>query len=381
MTFFVYLYMEKNKLNINAIKSLLSKKGLSQSDLATQVGVSKQVVSAWLKGDKLPSPLNLLRMSTILEFNISDIFISESDSTYNFKLPKNRKETFLDKEYANDMSKCLAEFEKVNIKDLFVSTPFKLISPKTNYRYLINAGKEIRNRITQSASTITIEEIINFINKQLNVLIVPVLWGKDKYFADGLQISFDAYSFLFVNLNSKKDDMKFWLLHEIAHLVAQDLEKDQQEEFANHLAQHILFPEEQVIDFIKLIDTIPSEQLQLELIKEKADQLGIHPYTVFKQIKAYSEQNDLPCTIEDRKIYSHINNTTEFFIDNSINLEIRDYINYSENKFKTLFFKLLQDLIKSDDQYNAHFISRMMHIPFSDAVELYMFLSNDSPRE
>lgn len=54
-------------MNIERIIELREKKGLSQAELAEQIGVTRQAVNAYEKGTRQPSPVVIVNIAKVLE--------------------------------------------------------------------------------------------------------------------------------------------------------------------------------------------------------------------------------------------------------------------------------------------------------------------------
>ena len=66
-------------LKSEAIQSALADHGLTQKQLAENVGVSSQAVTNWLKGKDFPRPATLLKIATALKLNF-DQMVQTSDT-------------------------------------------------------------------------------------------------------------------------------------------------------------------------------------------------------------------------------------------------------------------------------------------------------------
>ncbi len=69
--------MNKSSTVTNRVKSLRNQKGMRQSDLAVEVGVTRQTILAIEKGRLNPSILVCLRIAAALETSIDAIFALE----------------------------------------------------------------------------------------------------------------------------------------------------------------------------------------------------------------------------------------------------------------------------------------------------------------
>lgn len=71
--------MNKSSTVTNRVKSLRNQKGMRQSDLAVEVGVTRQTILAIEKGRLNPSILVCLRIAAALETSIDAIFALETE--------------------------------------------------------------------------------------------------------------------------------------------------------------------------------------------------------------------------------------------------------------------------------------------------------------
>ncbi|MCZ3114980.1 hypothetical protein NYZ21_21315, partial [Acinetobacter baumannii] len=72
------------------------------------------------------------------------------------------------------------------------------------------------------------------------------LWGEKQLHANALHIALPAerVTFVFVNLDTKLEDFKFWMAHELAHVYTPYMAgKEEGEDFADAFAGALLFPQ------------------------------------------------------------------------------------------------------------------------------------------
>ncbi len=67
-------------LNIENITDGMAREGLSQADLAGKLEVSRESISKWLRGDAVPRPGRVLRLSRLLDLAFDDIYMREDVS-------------------------------------------------------------------------------------------------------------------------------------------------------------------------------------------------------------------------------------------------------------------------------------------------------------
>jgi Zn-dependent peptidase ImmA (M78 family) len=72
-----------------------------------------------------------------------------------------------------------------------------------------------------------------------------VMWGEKQNHKNALHILLpqEKVTFIFLNLDTRLEDFKFWMAHELAHVYTPDLAgTDEGEDFADAMAGALLFP-------------------------------------------------------------------------------------------------------------------------------------------
>ena len=67
--------LPNKKLNVKKIIEKLESMGLSQSKLASELSISRQVVSKWMKNEKFPRPEKLLKLAHRLKLSFDEIVV------------------------------------------------------------------------------------------------------------------------------------------------------------------------------------------------------------------------------------------------------------------------------------------------------------------
>jgi transcriptional regulator with XRE-family HTH domain len=119
--------MREIKLNIESIRSSLNQLGINQTELAKNIDVSKEAVSQWLKGEKVPRPAKLLQLSKLLGLNYNDLVLREKSNApiVAYRTNKNKKLTEEQQLRAQDMGEMLQV-----LLPYLNSEVFKLINEK-----------------------------------------------------------------------------------------------------------------------------------------------------------------------------------------------------------------------------------------------------------
>ena len=80
MVFWCFLLYEKVQLMKNSIKVERAKKDMTQEELAKLLGVSRQTVNSMEKNRYAPSTILALKLSSIFECSVNEIFqLEETD--------------------------------------------------------------------------------------------------------------------------------------------------------------------------------------------------------------------------------------------------------------------------------------------------------------
>jgi transcriptional regulator with XRE-family HTH domain len=379
-------FNNKKRLNIENIEYKLRKLGISQSDLAKKLSVSREIISQWLQNKKYPRPRHLLFLSKILNLSFTELVIlekSEDEPVIAFRKKRGHK---IDEEYEKQ-----AKFKGYILQKLVPYLPFDqfylpstLKHPENKYDYIQKIVKNIRCKISDiKDDVLEFNHLIKFYRKR-QAVIIPVFWGEKSKHENALHIFLpkSKITYIFLNLDTKVFDFKFWIAHELGHILAPNLKEEESEDFADNFAGALLFPEYLASKgYIKLIN-LDNIGYKINYLKELAKKYIISPITIFLEINKYASNYNKP-EIDLGAKDSIFRATTEFQKDfekvSDILFETKspspyEFINRSRIEFKTPFFKTLKKYISNNDTSPA-FIQRLLEIPYPDASSLYKELT------
>ena len=123
------------ELDIKKITERLESMGLSSSKLASELGVSREAVSKWMKNKKFPRPEKLLRLAHLLNLSFDEIvvrFESEGEPVIAFRKKGRHKisdEYIEEAKYTGSLLEKLVPYLPF---DTF-SRPPSLIDPRLDY--------------------------------------------------------------------------------------------------------------------------------------------------------------------------------------------------------------------------------------------------------
>ena len=369
------------ELNIKKITEKLDSMGLNQSQLASELGLSRQIISNWMKKEKFPRPEKLLRLAKILKLSFDEIVVkisTEEEPIIAFRKKGSHK---ISKDYiesAKYMGSLLEKLVPYLPFDHF-SRPPSLIDPNQEYEYIHQVTTEIRKEIgATGTSEIPFQNLISFFN-QHHAVIIPVFWGNRDQHENALHIYLPKTmtTWIYLNLDSRIHDFKFWMAHELGHVKAPDLIGDEAEDFAEGFAGALLIDKETAEnEYIQMrrLRTIPK---QINRLKEIAAKLVVSPLTVYYEINKYASHiNEPGIDLQTNKesyrattvFNRHYPTVSKYLFENK-KPTAAEYMSCSKKVFQSPFFDALIPFLK-DNKKSAGFIQSLLNLPLADAQYL-----------
>jgi len=377
------LTMEK-KLNIQKISQSMDEKGLNQSSLAQNLGVSRTIVSAWIKGQKFPRPDKLLQLGLELGLPFQDIVIKSvtaSDPVVAFRKKGRRKTTDLHIENAKEIGQLLESLVPyLPFEGLFQAPSLK--DPKFDYSYIQKAAQRVRTEIkVKDGDPIAFEQMIGKLNS-FDVVLIPVFHGQREYHENALHIFLPTSetTWILLNLNSNIHDFKFWMAHELGHVLSSSLMGACAEDFADIFAQAILFPEQDAKSAYVSINRLRSSRSKIQEIIRLAGSLIISPITVYRAINEYAAAAGMMELNLEPEIYAATTSFNKKFPNVSEILfgekppRASVYIKKTKEVFGSPFFDALRVYL-SENEKSAGFIQSILQCSILDAKEIYVELT------
>jgi transcriptional regulator with XRE-family HTH domain len=372
-----------NSLNIEKLSSQAEAKGHNQSSIAKTLGVSRETVSQWFKQEKYPRPDKLLKLARLLELSFSDLVIKlpePNEPVVAFRKKGMHKITPEYVEQAKDMGRVLDVLVPYLPFDDQVQ-PATLRKPVSDYEYVHKAARRIREQISvQEGDEIHFEKLIDFFG-ELHAVLIPVHWGhKDKH-ENALHIHLPEShtTWIYLNLDCRLHDFKFWMTHELGHVLAPQLQGDDGEDFAEAFAGALLIPRELAETEYKRLSHLGNVGAQVNWVKNIAERLVISPVTVFMEINKFATFSNQPPLEFD--IHAAAANFNKSFKPVSEALfgtkepSASRYIASAKEAFDSPFFDILKKYLKTHRK-SASFVQSILNIPFLDAQNVYEELCN-----
>jgi len=363
------------------VKQALQAKGWSQKVLASELGVTGQAVTNWLKGSDFPRPDTLLKLAMVLQLEFSDLVqvTGNAHPIIAFRKKGGAKTTNAHIQKAKAMGELLKTLVPY-LPDL-PALRLQLPNPSTDYELLQTLVSQVRERLGLGAQAVlTYEHLLKEFESN-GAVMVPTLWGERLNHKNALHILLpnENVTFVYLNLDTRKEDFKFWMAHELAHVFTTKLAGTEEgEDFADAFAGALLFPKAQAQLAYERLITLNKAQ-QLEQLKQLTEEAGISLFSVFSEINRYAETQGLsPLKHTDNEIHAVRNLRPAGLVSENLFKpmppEPSAYIAAAEHVFRSTFFATLKRYI-NQHRSGAGYLQQIMDIPMQDAHALYGELS------
>lgn len=281
----------KKQINAAVFHTSLTQAGMNASQLATKLGVSREAVSKWQRGDSFPKPDKLLRLGMILNQPYQSLVqepmaVNEPQVAYRAKA--NRKTKMEHVVWAKEAGSLLRNL--VPYLPFDSTRPPALKSPHQDYDYAQEVVAEVRSQMKLSTSdTIERQHLIKqFV--ELDAVLIPVFWGEQKQHGQALHayLPDSMTTWVWLDLDTKLHDFMFMMAHELGHAYSPSLTADAAEDFSDLFAQSLLYPHDvskKAYGDLKKLSTIKE---RWEYIETEAQTRSISPYTIVKALGAYA---------------------------------------------------------------------------------------------
>lgn len=376
--------MEK-QLNQEALNARCEERGLNQSAIAKQLELSRTAVSKWFKGQSFPRPAELLKLGKLLGLRHKELVVSPSaapEPLVAFRKRKGCKTTEQHLERAKNMGHWLRPIVPYLDFDPFIGPP-SLKNPSRDYRYLQDLVAKLRREIDVAEDApVDFSKLIEIFHKY-QAVIVPVLWGKQSQHENALHIHLpdSKTTWIYLNLDVELHDFKFWMVHELGHVLTLDLleadEIEKAEDFSDAFAGAFLFPEAVAKRVYEAYKRLRSDHSRLCVLSESAEEHIISPLSVYKETQKHAEARNLPfAEIESAVLHGaatqfnkRFKSLAEHFFDDE-HPSADQFIRVAQEKFGTEFFKAFATYVR-EKQPSPNNIASILCLNPMDARAYY----------
>jgi transcriptional regulator with XRE-family HTH domain len=375
----------ERQLNIKIIVGAMDELGLNQSRLAKEMGVSRTIVSSWFKGEKFPRPDKLLKLGVTLGLSFQDMVqksVTATEPVVAFRKKGRRKTKDTHLAHAKEIG-CLLELLVPYLPFDSLFQPHVLKEPRLEYNYIQKAAARIRSEIdVKNGVIINFEQLIKKLN-EFEVVLIPVFHGQKEHHENALHIHLpnSKTTWIYLNLDSNIHDFKFWMAHELGHVLSPTLTGESAEDFADDFAQALLFPKEQAEAAYEKLKRLRSTRTRINHILGLVDSFIISPITIYKAINDYATEMGMDAFKLEPDIYAVATNLNKKHpnVSKILNegelFSASEYIQMSKKLFNSPFFEALKVYL-SENEKPAGFIQLVLDTSIFDAKEIYAELVN-----
>ena len=367
-------------LRTEAIGDAMAVSGLSQAAVSRELEVSREAVSKWLRGTAVPRPDKLLRLALLLDLTLDQMVArvpDAADPVVAFRKMGARKTTEAHIARAQKMGRLLAPVVPFLPFDALVAPPV-LKDPCLTYEYVERVAAAIRAEIGLKPS-----DVLDFRHlirrfRELQAVLIPVLWGARDRHENALHVHLpeSTTTWVYLNLDSEAHDFKFWMAHELAHVLAPGLRGDDGEDFADSLASALLYPRQAAEAGYRDVRSLRGGGARMNAIKGIAGELTICPITVHERLRCYAESEGLPVIDLGKAVYGAARNVNNEYRTVSESLlgegapEPADYLRVSRELFESPFFEVLAAYLREHPR-SSGYVQSILDISLFDAKAIH----------
>lgn len=364
----------KKQIDSAVFHDSLTRVGLNASQLAKQLGVSREAVSKWQRGEAFPKPDKLIRLGMILKQPYQALVqepmaVNEPQVAYRAKANRKTKPEHV----------VWAKEAGTRLRSLVPYLPFDrtcppvLKAPKVDYKYVQTVCAEVREQMGVSENEeIKIRHFLDQF-KKLEAVLIPVFWGDQKQHGQALHayLPDSMTTWVWLDLDTKLHDFKFMMAHELGHAYSPSLTGNDAEDFADLFAQCLLCPHGVTEKIYAVLSKASTLTERWPLIVNVARKRLISPYTVMKALDAYAEHTDVPeinfGNFGPKLIrFNKSVKTVAELLFNGRAPEPVKYIEVCSKEFGTPFFESLRAMVKKEG-ISPPFLVKTMDLSVMDA--------------
>ena len=373
------------KLATDNVQQAIVRLGMTQTQVAKHLGVSKEIVSKWLQGRNIPRPGKLLSLGKLLRLKFDEIAIKDDRfiPKVAFRKKKGTKTKACHIKDAQYMGRSLRPLVPYLTSDI-ARMPPALRFPSRKYEYLRKLTTEVRKKLKLAPTDkMDFRDLLSCF-AEMQATVVPVLWGIKGCHENAIHIVLpdSQTTWVYLNLDTSIHDFKFWMAHELGHCMSPSLKGAAAERFADNFAGALLFSHELAEQAYNDLYALPLIRPRVQKVLDIADEYLISPYTVYKQVAGYAKATKKEPINLGKSFHAKItsfnkrspNVSEQIFsgrkLDNKNRPSARDYIEVAEKEFQTQFFDLLRKYYSGDKGKGVGIIQNVLNAPVLDAMSI-----------
>ncbi len=375
----------KRKIDASKLDVLMRAAGFTVTALAQETGYSKEAVSNWCRGESQPRPAAVLKLALALGTTAEQLLAGPVPSLPQVSFRENAHRKLGDafrQEFARSARhlECLAPYlpERMCRADV-------IHSPGLNYESIQAEALQFRARLGVAAGEYELDllRLVAYIQASGAVLI-PVPWGNNSHPINGahVRLADSRTDWLYLNIDTPIIDAKFWLLHEIAHMLTPALSADPgtAEDYADAFAQAVLWPEPAARTLHARMICFASDALRIAHLKKLGAMLAISPYTLYLAANAYAGARGQAKLHLEPAIFGAVTNvvkqtpTLSELLFPTTPPEPADYVERGSKVFGPTFFVALRRFLQETGKSSGT-LSRLLGLSTVDAMDIYGVLT------
>lgn len=365
-------------INVEALRAALLRRGWTQAQLAEAVGVSAQSVTNWLKGKDFPRPPTLLKLAASLQLSYDELMEGDDEGRPVVAFRKKGGAQTTDEHVAKASAIGMLLKPLVPFLPEMQALRTFITSPSIDYPRLQVLASQTRARLgVGEQAVLGYEQLIGEF-KSSGAVLVPVLWGAKQRHENALhlRLPLEDVTFAFLNLDTRLEDFKFWMAHELAHVYTPELAgTDEGEDFADAFAAALLFPGSCAEATYREAARATTTEGEIRTLTKYASEHEISVNTVYQQVKRYAQAAKLPgLRVSEQTVHAVRNSGTRLLVSEALfdpmPPDPKLYIAACRQIFQSDFFDALARMIH-EKGIGASYIQQVLDSSIQDAMALH----------
>ncbi len=363
-----------------SIKAAMAAKGWDQKRLATELGVSAQAVTNWMKGVDFPRPATLLKLAATLSLGFDQLVMADqaNQPVIAFRKKGGSKTTDDHLMRARAMGALLKPL--AGYLPARQSLRTQISDTSLAYESLQATAAAVRAKLGLGQEAVLSYEHLISQFAQNDAVIVPIMWGAKNRHENALHILLpaDNVTFIYLNLDTRLEDFKFWMAHELAHVFTPTLAgKDEGEDFADAFAGALLFPKELAHRAYVSASSKRTPSSVISALHDFAQYHQISIFSVFSEVNKYATATGLAAlTLGAAQVHAARNSDGVRGELVSANLfkpappVPTVYIAAAHSVFQSAFFPALQAMLRERGT-GVGYLQQVMSLALPDAQAIH----------
>jgi transcriptional regulator with XRE-family HTH domain len=277
------------------IKNLIKENNFSIVKLAEKIGVSRQTVNDWIKG-QVPKGNHLINLCKLFKVNPDFFFSKDFDNSISVPVHRTRRTAKVTPAMQKDALELAGIYNFFFKNDANSSVvPVVRVHNRTDEAAKKIAG-ELRKRACIAQDLPPDYEQTFSLLEQLGIKVI-FRYFPEKIKAYAFYTKIHGHRVVFVNNSTNIIDLIFPILHEAVHAIRDEIQINdafdtEEEKFCDNVANYIQFPEKYVQRVYDVINSLPVG-VQVNKLKTFGKTYSHALFGIVKQIKTIDPGFDL----------------------------------------------------------------------------------------